>query len=156
MDYALSQAIAYLSGEMYLCLMYDIMCQFWVHLIARWTGNSHLSFQSVMEFIVGIGLFHVGGHQRSCYSRFASHFMQGVGKVDGEILETLWAILNLIASSCRTMTTSNRKETLNYHINDGNWSKMLRMRKRHLLRDRMPLNCIPQRKDSQKSMPKLV
>ncbi|KAG2366230.1 hypothetical protein BDR07DRAFT_1274970, partial [Suillus spraguei] len=49
----------------------------------------------------GIGLWHVHGHQDSCYVRYASNFIEGIGRIDGEIMETLWARLNLISPAAR-------------------------------------------------------
>ncbi|KAG2130961.1 uncharacterized protein EDB93DRAFT_1051776, partial [Suillus bovinus] len=47
-----------------------------------------------LTIIPGIGLWHVHGHQDSCYVRYASNFIEGIGHIDGEIMETLWARLN--------------------------------------------------------------
>ena len=47
--------------------------------------------------------------------------------VDGEILETLWAALNKIADSTRSQSTAHRHETLDDHMNDSNWKKLIRL-----------------------------
>ena len=47
--------------------------------------------------------------------------------VDGEILETLWAALNKIADSTRSQSTAHRRETLDDHMNDSNWKKLIRL-----------------------------
>jgi hypothetical protein len=49
-----------------------------------------------MTIIPGIGLWHVHSHQDSCYVQYASNFIEGIGQINGEIMETLWACLNLI------------------------------------------------------------
>ena len=47
--------------------------------------------------------------------------------VDGEVLETLWAVLNGISDSIRSQTTAHRQETLDDHMNDSNWKKMIQL-----------------------------
>ncbi|KAF9521497.1 hypothetical protein CPB83DRAFT_778633, partial [Crepidotus variabilis] len=49
----------------------------------------------------------------------------GAGWIDGEILETLWAILNQTSRSIRTATLGHRAEILDDHMNDSNWKKMV-------------------------------
>ncbi|KAG2144059.1 hypothetical protein BD769DRAFT_1625689 [Suillus cothurnatus] len=44
-----------------------------------------------LTIIPGIGLWHVHGHQDSCYVWYASNFIEGIGRINGEIMETLWA-----------------------------------------------------------------
>ncbi|EPS94011.1 hypothetical protein FOMPIDRAFT_1135044 [Fomitopsis schrenkii] len=75
----------------------------------------------------GISLFHVHGHKRECELRYSPTFIKGMGETDGEILETLWSTFNKISISTRTMSTSHRQETLDRHMNDWNWKKMLTM-----------------------------
>ncbi|KAG1733409.1 uncharacterized protein EDB91DRAFT_1084462 [Suillus paluster] len=88
----------------------------------------YLQIQEQMEIILGIGLWHVHGHQDSCYVRYASNFIAGATRIDGEIMETLWAPLNIISPSARGMGTPHRKECLDYQMNDCNFMKMIRMR----------------------------
>ncbi|KAG1722441.1 uncharacterized protein EDB91DRAFT_1240218 [Suillus paluster] len=57
-----------------------------------------------LTVIPGIGLWHIHGHQDSCYVRYASNFIEGIGRIDGEIMETLWARLNLISPAAQGMT----------------------------------------------------
>ncbi|KAG1800082.1 hypothetical protein EV424DRAFT_1474860 [Suillus variegatus] len=79
----------------------------------------------------GIGLWHVHGHQDKCYVRYASTFITGAARIDGEIMETLWAPLNIISPSARGMSTPHRQECLDYQMNDSNFMKMIRMRNVH-------------------------
>ncbi|KAG1889071.1 uncharacterized protein F5891DRAFT_1198771 [Suillus fuscotomentosus] len=82
-----------------------------------------------LTIIPGIGLWHVHGHQDSCYVRYASNFIEGIGRIDGEIMETLWARLNLISPAARGMSSPHRKECLDYQMNDSNFCKMIRMKR---------------------------
>ncbi|KAF7971669.1 hypothetical protein HWV62_20644 [Athelia sp. TMB] len=101
------------------------MCQYWVHLVSRFEANPHLHFPGHLKILRAIGLFHVHGHQDDCFAKFAPTYVPGAGLVDGEILETLWAILNHVSGSARSQATSFRRETLDSHMNDSNWKKLI-------------------------------
>jgi Kyakuja-Dileera-Zisupton transposase len=82
---------------------------------------------SGLSLKMGIGIWHVNGHVPECFVRYAPLFIDGVGNVDGEILETLWSSLNEISGSTRGMSTSHRRELLDDHMNDSNWKKLTRI-----------------------------
>jgi hypothetical protein len=130
MDYSVSEAMKYnMDGIPRVILLYDIMCQYWTNLKRRFDGNPYLSYPDATEILRGIGLFHVHGHKDECYARYAPTFIPGAGMVDGEVLETLWAVLNGIANSIRSQSTAHRRETLDDHMNDSNWKKLIHMGK---------------------------
>ncbi|KAG1721118.1 hypothetical protein EDB19DRAFT_2029710 [Suillus lakei] len=115
MDYALSQALNYKTdGISRAITFYDINCQYNKYLKDRIASSMYLSIPIGMDIIPGIGLWHVHGHQDSCFVR-----------IDGEIMETLWAPLNIISPSARGMGTPHRKEVLDYQMNDCNFMKMI-------------------------------
>jgi hypothetical protein len=125
-DFCLSEALKYnMEGIKQALLSYDLMCQYWKNLEKRFQGNPHLMFPQAVEFLRAIGLFHVHGHVDHCYARYAPTFIPGAGMVDGEVLETLWAALNKIADSTRSQSTAHRRETLDDHMNDSNWKKLV-------------------------------
>ncbi|KAG1784991.1 uncharacterized protein HD556DRAFT_1250523 [Suillus plorans] len=98
MDYALSQALNYnTDGISHTITFYDINCQYHKFLKDQIASSMYLSIPISMDIIPGIGLWHVDGHQDSCYVRYASNFIRGTGRIDGEIMETLWASLNIIS-----------------------------------------------------------
>ena len=124
MDYSLSQAWRFFRDVLIFLLIYDIICQYWIHLLKRFMqGRKFLHMPNITVFRA-IGEFHVGGHAKDCYPRYSTKYVPGAGKVDGEVLETLWAPLNQISGTTRTMTTSHRRETINDHMNDSNWKKV--------------------------------
>ncbi|TEB37681.1 hypothetical protein FA13DRAFT_930695 [Coprinellus micaceus] len=88
-----------------------------------------LSISADLEIIYLIGLFHVHGHKESCLPRFASTFMPGAGMTSGEILESLWSILNEVAYITRTMTLPHCAEMIDACIADINWKKLQGMGK---------------------------
>ena len=69
------------------------------------------------------------GHWAECYSWCAPLFISGVGWIDGEVLETLWSLLNIVSGSTRGMTSSHQQELLDFQMNDSNFMKMIRMSK---------------------------
>ena len=130
MDYGLSGAV--LSTKTHLLprlhLLYDINCQYSRHLASRFRkGKNHISLPHGLQIVPAIGKFHVHGHQEKCYARYSPMFVQGIGWTSGEILESLWSVLNEAARATQTMTKANRAETLDALINDSNWKKMLNL-----------------------------
>jgi hypothetical protein len=124
-DFAFLKALTStrVEPEQGVLLMYDIACQYFVHLQDR-IGN-HLPFG--LEVEAAIGLFHVHAHKDQCFFRYASSFIPGAGVVAGEILESLWSSLNSISPTARTATLAHRAEMLDDHAADSNHKKMLGM-----------------------------
>lgn len=128
-DYSLSEAIKTTNMDEVsdLLLIYDIMCQYGVHMDRCFQDASGLGIPTTLNLIKAIGLFHVHGHQDSCLYRFATTYIPGVGMIDGEILETLWSILNDISRSVRTATLATRGELLDDHMGNSNWKKIIQI-----------------------------
>lgn len=133
MDYALCEALRHnMQGIPQSLVCYDIMCQFGIHFLERVQENPYLGFDPHLVILKGIGLFHIHGHQDSCFAEYAPNFILGAGMVDGEIIETLWSWINLIAGSTRGMSSSHRHEVLDDHMNSGNWKKLIRSGEQHV------------------------
>ncbi|KAH8988705.1 hypothetical protein EDB83DRAFT_2305041 [Lactarius deliciosus] len=125
MDYSICKALSYNMEDIPVALvMYDIMCQYRVHFQERVKNSPELSLPSSLQLRMGIGLFHIHGHQDSCLPRYSPSYIQGAKQVDGEIIETLWAPLNNISRSLRGMSLDHRQEVLDAHINHSNWKKL--------------------------------
>ncbi|KAG2148165.1 uncharacterized protein EDB93DRAFT_1240507 [Suillus bovinus] len=110
------------DGISHVITFYDINCQY-NKFLKDWIASSiYLSIPMGMNIIPGVKsrsglgstvyLWHVHGHQDSCYVRYASNFIHGTGRIDREIMETIWASLNIISPSARGMGTPHRKEFL--------------------------------------------
>ncbi|KAH6867625.1 hypothetical protein BKA70DRAFT_1380018 [Coprinopsis sp. MPI-PUGE-AT-0042] len=129
MDYGLSEGLAINCSEKIgkVIIAYDINCQYSIHLTDRLKKGQYLTLCEDLIFIHGIGLFHVHGHQDSCYARYALTFIRGAGVASGEILESLWAVINEIARTTSAMTHAHRMEVLDAVIGDSNWNKMLNL-----------------------------
>lgn len=122
-DWVLLQALknGNIVPEQGAMLIYDIACQYFVHLQDR---IGHL-LPAGLELDRAIGLFHVHGHKDECFFRFATSFIPGAGVTIGEILEMLWSSMNSITPTVRTATLANRAETIDDHATDSNFKKML-------------------------------
>ncbi|KAG1721480.1 uncharacterized protein EDB91DRAFT_1256508 [Suillus paluster] len=130
MDYALCEAAAYnMKGISKAVNFYDINCQYQKHFCTWVDRGQFLTMDPKLTIMPRIGLWHVHGHQDSCYVRYASNFIEGIGHIDGEIMETLWAPLNLISLSTRGMSSPHRKECLDFQMNDSNFCKMICMKR---------------------------
>ncbi|KAG1792281.1 uncharacterized protein HD556DRAFT_1309358 [Suillus plorans] len=130
MDYALCEALKHNANGIRRALtFYDINCQYHKYLRDRVSESPFLELDQALEIMLGIGLWHVYGHQDSCYVRYASNFITGAARIDGEIMETLWVPLNIISPLVRGMGTPHRKECLDYQMNNCNFMKMIRMSK---------------------------
>ena len=129
MDYALNEALKYTTNEETpgVILAYDINCQYSINLRRRLEEGPFLHNWEDLPILPAIGLFHVHGHQEKCYARYAPTFVRGMGKGDGEILETNWSVLNGISAMTRTMALAHRSEVMDAHIGDNNWKKMINM-----------------------------
>src|SRR5882762_3618573 len=129
MDYSLSQAFQSLNGISQVLVLYDVMCQYGVHLKDQFHQSPFLTIPNNLHLKTGVGIWHVNGHVPECFICYAPLFIKGVSHVDGEILETLWSSLNEVSGSTRGMSTSHRHELLDDHMNDSNWKKLTKIGK---------------------------
>ncbi|KAI9432452.1 hypothetical protein H4582DRAFT_1821080 [Lactarius indigo] len=126
MDYSIFKALNFnMEGIEAALICYDVMCQWSVHMKERVIGSNYLKLPDGLELRLGIGLFHIHGHQDTCLARYSPSFIKGGRQIDGETIETLWAPLNEISRSTRGMSTSHRREVIDDHMNDSNWKKLI-------------------------------
>ena len=135
MDYALAHALQYNMDRIQrVVTFYDVNCQYNKKLRRRMKNNAYISLPSEVEIVPAIGAWHIHGHRQECLARYGASFIPGVGRVDGEIMETLWASLNTISPSARGMSVAHRQELLDYQMNDSNFLKMVRMSEYYIYR----------------------
>jgi hypothetical protein len=130
MDYSLCHSIANSNvGDIdCLILYYDVVCQYSVNLLRRVEhAKKDLPFPLQKMIYYGISAFHIAGHIPQCFPRHSPHFIPGVGIIDGEIIETLWSVLNEVSPSAQTASLAARKELLDDHMMDSNWKKLINM-----------------------------
>ena len=107
-------------------LIYNIACQYVVHLQ---DCIGHL-LPADLILDAAIGFFHVHGHQEACFFRYATTFIPGAAVVAGEILESLWAVLNAVTPAMRMATLAHHAEIMDNHMTDSNHKKCLGMGER--------------------------
>jgi len=128
MDYALVHAVRHaLNPNQQVITFYDINCQYSRNLAWQIQSNKFITLPDGLCILPGIGILHVHGHKTECFARYAPNFIPGAGRVDGEIMETLWSSLNIISPSARGMATPHCQELLDFQMNDHNFVKMVRM-----------------------------
>ncbi|KAN0101321.1 hypothetical protein V8E55_001305 [Tylopilus felleus] len=115
MDYSLAQALRYnMQG------MSDV-------LRSQVANNAYIEIWPEETITPGVRIWYMHGYRPECYARYALLFILGVGWVDGEVLETLWSLLNTVSGLTWSMTSSHRQELLDFQMNDSNFMKMIRM-----------------------------
>jgi hypothetical protein len=126
MDWSFCEALATtnIGDILRLLRIYDIECQYSIHFWDRINNNDMLEIPESLQILHAIGLFHVHGHKDECLYRYATNYVPGAGVVDGEVLETLWSVLNTVSAATRTASLAHRTEILDDHMNDSNWKKM--------------------------------
>ncbi|TFK61330.1 hypothetical protein BDN72DRAFT_778352, partial [Pluteus cervinus] len=126
-DYSFCRAIRSTNmGGILNCInIYDAMCRSAPNLLKRIAENRCLSKLIPAELTIhkAIGSFHVHSHIKECYQRYGLLYMPGAGLVDGEILETLWSVLNHSSPCTRGATAAHRDEILDDMMNYSNWKK---------------------------------
>lgn len=126
MDYSLCGAISLLPGIQSALFCYDVACQWGIKFKQRLQqGAPYLTMPPEVQLTVAVGKFHLGAHIESCFAAYSLNFIKGAAQVDGEALEALWAPLNKSAPSTRSMSTSYRREALDWQMNESNWRKLL-------------------------------
>jgi hypothetical protein len=124
-DWAFLEALktTCVQGDQSVMLFYDLICQYCIYLRER-IGDQ---LPPGLELDYAIGLFHVHGHKEVCFFRYAPSFIPQSGVVAGEILESLWANMNMITPSTRMATLAHRTEMIEDHASDSNFKKLISM-----------------------------
>src|ERR1700691_4486199 len=73
-----------------------------------------------------VGKFHLGAHIKECFYKYSLNFIEGSGQIDGEIMETLWFIMDKVSGMTRSMSWAHRQEMLDDYMEDGNFKKLVR------------------------------
>ena len=104
-----------------LLLIYNITCQYIIHLKER-IGDL---LPAGLDVDLAIRLFHVHGHKDICFFKYATTFILGAAVVAGEILESLWAVLNAVTLAMQTATLAHQAEIMDDHMTNSNHKKAL-------------------------------
>ncbi|KAI6014592.1 hypothetical protein BKA83DRAFT_89023 [Pisolithus microcarpus] len=109
MDYSLANALAYNMAS-----IQNVV-----------GGSNYIQIPSSICIVPRISIWHVHGHKKECYARYSPLFIKGAGWVDGDIVETLWSLLNVVSASTCGMSSPHQQELLDFQMNDSNFMKMI-------------------------------
>ena len=109
---------------------YDVACQWYKKFYSRmaeafplsWRINTHDVY---IRFLVP--KFHLPAHIEKCQQFFSFNYAKFVGRTDGEAPERGWSDLNGLAYSTREMGPGARQDTIEDHLGDWNWKKIIAM-----------------------------
>ncbi|KAH7891048.1 hypothetical protein F5I97DRAFT_1798837, partial [Phlebopus sp. FC_14] len=65
--------------------------------------STYLKLNSQLSLIPSIGIWHVHGHQMEHFAWYTSNFISEAEEMDGEIIETLSSIINIISGIASVM-----------------------------------------------------
>ena len=128
-DYAICEALKRFPRCQAALIIYDICCQWFKYFRECVSESEWLEMWDRIVITPAVGKWHLAAHIRECFAKFSLNFIEGSAQVDGEIMETLWSGLDLIAGLMQVMSISHRQEVLDDYMNDSNWKKLLRIRK---------------------------
>ena len=103
--------------------IYDVACQWSIHFQKRVGGSPSLEIPQGMSLVPAVGKWHLGAHVSECFPKYSLNFVDGIGQIDGEILETLWWPIDKVAGITRAMSKAHRQEVLDDNMYDSNWKK---------------------------------
>jgi len=125
-DYAVCQALNHIDGSESALFIYDVCCQWVLHFGERVSQGAFLDLWDHFKLTPAVGNFHPGAHIKECFYKYSLNFIEGSGQIDGEIMETLWFIMDKVSGITRSMSWAHRQEILDDYMEDGNFKKMVR------------------------------
>ena len=129
MDYSICQALKRFPQHQRALIIYDICCQWIIHFRERVSESEFLELWDSIKITGAVGKFHLAAHIPECFPKYTLNFIEGAGELDGEILETLWSPMDLVAGLTQGMSVAHRQEVLDDYMNDSNWRKIIRISK---------------------------
>ena len=124
-DYAVCQSLSSMAENLRVITIYDVACQWSRNFRRRVEDSKYLDIPPNLQMVPAVGKWHLGTHVVDCFPQFSLNFIQGIGQVDGEVLETLWSVTNKVAGTTRAVGKSHRSEVLDDNMYDSNWKKWI-------------------------------
>lgn len=119
------------AGLKDLVISYDIACKYSINFLERVCNSPYPllpdNLQSLVSILWLIGKFHLGGHREECQKFFNFNYTQGVGRMSGELVETIWSYFDFLKYQTREMGPGSRQEMLSDAMNYWNWQKIVKM-----------------------------
>ncbi|GJE98381.1 CxC2 domain-containing protein [Phanerochaete sordida] len=127
MDYVYSSSLRHFS-DIDIMTMYDIVCQWAIHLEERMADmpeDLRTQVARFKELRYAIGKLHWHGHKKDGHSRFSLNYLFGSGRTDGEGIERRWWDIQPVANSTKMMGPGGREAALNDVWGFANWMKTI-------------------------------
>ncbi|KAJ7336156.1 hypothetical protein DFH08DRAFT_915978 [Mycena albidolilacea] len=127
MDYIFGSILRHHSPSLRKTISYDIVCQWWKHLMERLLVLPPLVRCAIVlgMMVFVIPKMHIEGHDVDCGALYSLNLIPGSGQTDGEGIERPWANIGGIASSTRIMGPGARHDTIDDHWAYWNWQKLI-------------------------------
>jgi hypothetical protein len=122
-DYAVCQSLMTIPPDLRVITIYDVACQWNIHFQERVGESPYLGIPKGITLVPAVGKWHLGAHVPECFPKYSLNFVDGIGQIDGEILETLWWPIDKVAGITRAMSKAHRQEVLDDNMYDSNWKK---------------------------------
>lgn len=125
----------YAMGLQNVVLSYDIVCKYHINFWKR-VGQTHGGMtepllphflKAAMQVLWLVPKMHLAGHQQSCQQNFSFNLHSKVGRMSGELVETLWSALDWYKYQTQTMGLGFRREVLSDLFNNWNFKKRISM-----------------------------
>ena len=82
--------------------------------------SEFLELWETLEITPAVGKWHLAAHISECFIKFSLSFVEGAAQVEGEIMETLWSVLDYVVGITQSMSLAHRQEVLDDYMNDSN------------------------------------
>jgi len=129
MDYLLFSSIKD-TELLEVVVSYDIAYQWSIKLWERmklYPQWMHTDHENKITYRFLVPKFHLPAHVKACQSNYSFNFNKKVGRTDGEGVERGWSHINPLATSTREMGPGSRRDTLDDHFGDWNWTKTTKL-----------------------------
>jgi hypothetical protein len=127
MDYLAASILRHVHIALILIWSYDIVCQWVKKLVERLKKLPPLVRLNITLRVIRfvIPKLHILGHLIKCQEKFSLNFTLGAGQSDAEGIERLWSGLGGAATSLKEMGPGSHQDTLEDHIGNWNWQKVV-------------------------------
>ncbi|KAG9017173.1 hypothetical protein FRB90_001477 [Tulasnella sp. 427] len=119
------------SGLKDLVISYDIACKYSINFLDRVSNTAYpllpANLQSLVSILWLIGKFHLSGHREECQKFFNFNYTKGVGRMSGELVETIWSYFDFLKYQTREMGPGSRQEMLSDAMSYWNWQKIVKL-----------------------------
>src|SRR6201995_5431457 len=107
--------------DVILVVSVTVLSMQWFKHFQKWISELEwLEMWNNIIVTLAVGKWHLAAHIRECFAKFSLNFIEGSTEVEGEIMETLWSRLDVIAGITQGMPIAHRQEVLVDYINDSN------------------------------------